>query len=190
MSSLLNLYMSFFKIGIFSFGGGLSSLPLIQEEIVGTNGWLSLSEFSDLVSIAQMTPGPISLNAATFVGTNLHGLKGAIVASIGNISPSIIIVSFLAAMYFKYQNLSTFQGILDTLKPASLALIAAAGLNILSPALLGGEAGEILSTKINYLGLFLFGASLFILQKKKVHPILTMLSVGIVYTLAKSVLPF
>lgn len=72
---LLNLYLTFFKIGLFSFGGGYATLPIIQQEVVTFNSWLSLSEFNDLITISQMTPGPIAINSATFVGTRMAGLS-------------------------------------------------------------------------------------------------------------------
>ena len=74
----LQLFLSFLQIGLFSFGGGYAAMPLLQEQLVARNGWLSVQEFADLVTIAEMTPGPIAVNAATFVGTKLAGLPGAL----------------------------------------------------------------------------------------------------------------
>ena len=89
---LIKLFISFFKVGLFSFGGGYAALPLIQEEVVNLNSWLSISEFNNLITISQMTPGPIAINSASFVGTRVYGLSGAIVASLGCVTPSFIIV--------------------------------------------------------------------------------------------------
>ncbi len=183
MSSLLSLYFSFFKVGLFSIGGGLAALPLIQEEVVNTNGWMTLLDFSDLVAIAQMTPGPIALNSATFVGTSLNGFSGAVVATLGNITPSIIIVSVLAYVYFKYKNLNTIRGILEGLRPASLGLIASAGLIIFVLAIWGNSTLSIQLEMSQILSLSIFAISLFVLQKFKWHPILVMLACGGVYTL-------
>lgn len=77
----LQLFLSFLQIGLFSFGGGYAAMPLLQEQLVARNGWLSVQEFADLVTIAEMTPGPIAVNAATFVGTKLAGLPGALAAT-------------------------------------------------------------------------------------------------------------
>ena len=99
----LRLFMSFLQIGLFSFGGGYAALPLIQEQIVELHGWLSQSEFTDLITISQMTPGPIAVNAATFVGIRVAGIPGAVTATLGCIFPSCVIVSILAFLYLKYK---------------------------------------------------------------------------------------
>ena len=97
----LNLFLSFLQVGLFSIGGGYAAIPLIQSQVVTANGWLSLSEFTDLVTIAEMTPGPIAINSATFVGIRIAGIPGALIATLGCILPSCIIVSVLAYIYFK-----------------------------------------------------------------------------------------
>ena len=88
----LRLFMSFLQIGLFSFGGGYAALPLIQEQIVELHGWLSQSEFTDLITISQMTPGPIAVNAATFVGFRVARIPGAVTATRGCIFPFCLIV--------------------------------------------------------------------------------------------------
>ena len=92
----LKLFVSFLQIGLFSFGGGYAAMPLIQEQIVNIHGWLSMSEFTDLITISQMTPGPIAINSATFVGVKIAGIPGAAGATFGCILPSCIIVSLNA----------------------------------------------------------------------------------------------
>lgn len=92
----LQLFWSFLQIGMFSFGGGYAAMPLIQEQVVNQNGWLSVAEFTDLVTISQMTPGPIAVNSATFVGIKIAGLPGALAATLGCILPSCVIVTGLA----------------------------------------------------------------------------------------------
>lgn len=108
----LELLWSFMQIGLFSVGGGMAAMPLIQNQVVTLHGWLSLTEFTDLITIAEMTPGPIAVNSATFVGMRIAGLPGALVATVGCILPSCIIVSLLAWLFFRYQNLRVIQGIL------------------------------------------------------------------------------
>ena len=95
----LQLFLSFLKIGAFSFGGGYAAMPMIQQQMVDVYHWLSVSEFGDLVTISQMTPGPIAVNSATFVGIRIAGLPGAVAATWGCIFPSCIIVSVLAYIY-------------------------------------------------------------------------------------------
>ena len=89
----LQLFLSFLQIGLFSFGGGYAAMPLLQEQLVAWHGWLSVQEFADLVTIAEMTPGPIAVNAATFVGTKLAGLPGALAATAGVILHACILVT-------------------------------------------------------------------------------------------------
>ena len=112
----------------------MAALPLIQGQVVTAHGWLSASEFTDLITISQMTPGPIAINGATFVGIKIAGLFGAFVATLGCITPSCIIVTLLAWLYMKYRNLSAMQLILTSLRPAVVAMIASAGITILTTA--------------------------------------------------------
>lgn len=93
----LKLILSFLMIGAFSFGGGYAAMPLIQNQVVNLHHWLSISEFTDLITISQMTPGPIAVNSATFVGLKVGGLFGAVVATFGCILPSCIIVTTIAS---------------------------------------------------------------------------------------------
>ena len=99
----LQLFWSFLQIGLFSFGGGYAAMPLIQNQVVAVHGWLTQREFTDLVTISQMTPGPIAINSATFVGSKIAGTGGSLAATIGCILPSCIIVSLLAYMYMNYR---------------------------------------------------------------------------------------
>lgn len=177
---LLTLFWSFFQIGLFSIGGGMAAIPLIQSQVVDLHQWLSLTEFTDLITIAEMTPGPIAINSATFVGIRIAGIPGAIVATIGCIFPSIIIVSILAWLYFKYKELSVVQGVLSGLRPAIVALIASAGLTILISAF--WVEGDVLANPqaINPLSVLLFIAALFTLRKWKINSIYVILGCGII----------
>lgn len=128
----LQLFLSYLQIGAFSFGGGYAAMPLIQAQVVEKYHWLSMTEFGDLVTIAEMTPGPIAINSATFVGTQVAGLSGALIATLGCILPSCIIVTLLAKIYIQYRNVKIMQDILGTLRPVVVSMIAVAGLGILS----------------------------------------------------------
>ena len=99
---LLQLFFSFIKVGLFSVGGGYAAIPLIQDQIVNVHHLMTMSEFTDLITIAEMTPGPISINSSTFVGTRLAGPIGAIVCTLGCIIPSFIICLLLAHFYYKF----------------------------------------------------------------------------------------
>ena len=173
---LLKLFLCFFQIGLFSIGGGYVAIPLIEAQVVDHYGWLSLAEFTDLVTIAEMTPGPIALNAATFVGVRLHGVAGAIMATLGCITPSLILVTILAVLYNKFRKLNVMQNILSTVRPVVVALIASAALSILLLALFGGQG----IVGFNPIALVLFAAALVALRKWKPSPILVMLLCGVI----------
>ena len=142
----LQLFLSFLQIGALSFGGGYASMPLIEAQIVTGHGWLTMTEFSDLVTIAEMTPGPIAVNAATFVGTKVAGVLGALVATAGCILPACVLVTLIARLYLKYRNLTVLQSVLGSLRPAVVAMIASAGLTILMNAFWGGRTVVLANT--------------------------------------------
>ena len=142
----IQLFIAFFQVGLFSFGGGYAALPLIQEQTVEIHNWLTMQEYIDLVAISNMTPGPIAINASTFTGMKLGGILGAVCATAGCVAPSCIIVALLAILYYKYRNLDVSKGILFGLKPASAGLIASAGLSIAIGALFINSSAPTFST--------------------------------------------
>lgn len=158
----------------------MAAIPLIQNQVVEAHQWLTFTEFADLITIAQMTPGPIAVNSATFIGMRIAGFPGAIIATIGSIFPACIIVTLLAYIYNKHKGLSVIQAVLAGLRPAIAALIAAAGLKILHIAVLGGKPIEVGSSSFNYIALFLFAGALFALRKWKLNPISVMVGSGVI----------
>jgi chromate transporter len=176
---LLKLLWSFAQIGLFSFGGGYAALPLIQNQVVELHGWLTLQEFTDVVTISQMTPGPIALNAASFVGTRVAGLSGAVIASFGCVLPSLIIVLFLAWFYYRYRSLRFMQGILSGLRPAVVALIASAGLAILFLALFGSTTLPSSFEEVNLYAVSMFVIGFIVMRLRKINPILMILGSGV-----------
>lgn len=180
---LLEVFWSFFIIGLFSIGGGYAALPLIEHQVLEVHNWLTLTEFADLLTISQMTPGPIALNASTFVGTRVAGLPGAIIATIGCVTPSCIIVMTLSYFYFKYKNLSSIQGILKGLRPAVVSLITSAALSILLLAVFKSEDTTLWTMKIsdiNYISIVLVVIGVFVLRKYKLDPIKVMIATGVI----------
>lgn len=173
----LKLFWSFFQIGLFSIGGGYAAMPLIQKQVVDLNHWLSMGEFVDIITISQMTPGPIAINSATFVGIHIAGFGGALVATFGCILPSCIIVLTIAYFYYKYRNLSVIQGALSGLRPAVVSLIASAGVSII--ILTFWDSGVIALSGFDVSACCLFAAALFVLRKWKPNPILVMASCGL-----------
>lgn len=162
----ISLFFSFFQIGLFAIGGGYAAMPLIAQQTVEIHKWLTMSQFTDLVTIAEMTPGPIAINAATFVGTRMAGLTGAVSATFGCILPSCLIVSFLSFIYRKYKNASGFASVLSCLRPTVVALILSAGIAILKTAVFKGKADVINAC--------LFVCAFIVLRKFKTNPILVM----------------
>lgn len=177
---LIKLFWSFFQIGMFSIGGGMAAIPLIQNQVVNFHNWLTLTEFTDLITIAEMTPGPIAINSATFVGIRIAGIPGAVVATVGCIFPSCVIVSILAWIYFKYKELTIIQGVLSGLRPTIVALIASAGLSIFTLAVWGEGGFSTNPPTINLVSVLLFAMAIFILRKWKPNPIFVMLGSGII----------
>lgn len=173
----LQLFVSFLQVGMFSFGGGYAALPLIQGQVVTTHGWLSMSEFTDLITISQMTPGPIAVNSATFVGEKIAGVPGALCATAGCILPSCIIVTVIAKIYLKWRNMELFQGVLGSLRPAVVAMIASAGISILVTALWGNDIISLAGTKWSLAVIFVI--CIFLIQKVKMNPVWVMLLAGV-----------
>ena len=184
MTALLQLFWSFFQVGLFSFGGGYAAMPLIQAQVVDLHGWLNMTEFADIITISQMTPGPIAINSATFVGMRIAGVAGALVATVGCVLPSCIVSLLLAKLYLKYRSLDLIHGALGGLRPAVIALIASAGVTILLGALQTSAGG------MDWLNAGVFAAGLLILLlRPKTDPILVMVGAGLVGLVGYSWLP-
>ncbi|MDN6731826.1 MAG: chromate transporter [Atopostipes suicloacalis] len=173
----LELFWSFLKIGLFSFGGGYAAIPLIEDIIVHQNDWLSVVEFTDLITISQMTPGPISVNSATFVGLNIAGIGGAFFATLGNLMPSFLIVTFIAWLYMRYRNIDSLQNVLKVLQPAVIAMIAAAGVSLMITAFWGLSSISISTTSVKAVIIFIL--SLVLIIKYGVKPIKVMILSGV-----------
>jgi chromate transporter len=165
------LFLSFLSVGAFSFGGGYASLALIRQAVVLERGWLTAAEFANLITISEMTPGPIAINAATFVGTRIAGLPGALVATLGCVLPPCLIVALLSHLYLRYRKQRMIAGVLDALRPTVVSLVASAGLSILVPMALAGGA-------VQWQPILLFLGCLALLQWKKIRPIGVMLLAG------------
>lgn len=175
----LKLFLSFLQIGAFSFGGGYAAMPLIQEQVITLNHWLTMDAFTDLVTIAEMTPGPIAINAATFVGTQVAGLPGAVAATFGCILPSCVFVTLLAWLYARFRNMALLQKTLGALRPAVVAMIAKAGLTILISAFFLDGTVSLALHNVSFRSVVYFVLALFLLRKAKWNPILVMVLCGV-----------
>ena len=162
----LKVAFAFLKIGAFSFGGGYAVLSFIQREIVEANGWISPEQFVDIVAIAEMTPGPIAVNSATFVGYNMFGVWGGIMCTLCTIAIPVTL-SLIVSFYFsKFKGNKYLQNALAGIRPAVIGLIAASCLSV----------AEISITSLY--SLLFFGIALLLVWKFKVNPIITLIICG------------
>lgn len=161
MVILIKLYLIFLKIGAFSFGGGYAMLPFIEKEIIHKNNWLSLSEFMDVIGISQMTPGPVSINSATFVGYKLSGIFGSLAATLGVVTVSFVLVTIASKAMDKFKESAILKSALLGMRPVLIALIIQAFLSLAKEAYV--DVKSVIITLV-------IGGCLF---SKKIHPILT-----------------
>lgn len=160
------LFWEFAKVGLFCVGGGYASMPLIQAVVVDGYHWLTLSEFIDIFTISQMTPGPIGINAATFAGTKVAGMGGAVAATLGFVTPSFILGIILAKLFYKYGDIGPIRGILNGLRPAVVALIVSAGIGFVLLALWNTEKLPIDPGSIDLRGTLILLLALLAVRKK------------------------
>ena len=165
--TLIQLFLTFAKIGLFAFGGGSATLPLIEREIVIGLQWLSHSEFLELIAISELTPGPIAINAATFVGYKLGGFWGSTIATIGVCLPSVTLILIVAHFLQRFEANIWADKIVRGLRPAVIALIAAAAYSI---------AGKGIT---DVWGIIIAVASFLVLRTRKINPILVLIMAGI-----------
>lgn len=153
-------------------------MPLIQNQVVDINGWLTLAEFTDLITISEMTPGPIAVNAATFTGTRIAGLGGALAATLGCIAPACVIVSLLAWTFNKHGEVRLIKGTLSGLRPAVIALIMCAGLSMLVLSFWGHDGISFDIGALDITAVLLFITGIILIKKLKRNPIFVMLVCG------------
>jgi Chromate transport protein ChrA len=172
----LTLFVSFFKIGLFGFGGGYAMLPLIQREVVDVHQWISVSDFTDIVAISQTTPGPIAFNSATYIGytavtdmgfATSYGVLGSAICTLAVSIPSLIIMTIVCAFFFRLKTNPWMQASLSVLKPAIIGLIASAALMLMNGY-----------NFIDYKSWIIFGVVL-VASIKKVDPILLIVLSGV-----------
>ena len=180
---LLKLFVAFVQVGLFSVGGGYAAIPLIKEQIVNIHGILTMEEFTDLITVAEMTPGPILINSATFVGMRVAGVVGVIVCSVACVIPSFCICLLLAYFYYRYRKVAGMQVVLGALRPAVVALIGSAAVSILLLALFGSNLAGIAMENIKLIELLIFVAALFALRKWKVSAVSVILGSGVIGTI-------
>lgn len=178
MGGLLKLLLVFCQIGLFSIGGGYAIIPFIQELAVEKYGWVSQRVFTDIIAISQLTPGPLAVNTSTFVGLQIAGVPGAIIATFGCVISGVGI-SILLYRFFQRFNKSIYVfEALNGLRSASLGLIISAAATILLLTFLGTPAISV-AANVDWIAVGVFAGSLFVLRKWKMNPILLMVLTGI-----------
>ena len=181
MISILEIFLSFIKIGLFAFGGAYAVIPLIEEQMVTNTKWMSFTEFSDLVAIDELTPGPIIINSSTFIGMKLAGVPGAITATLSCVVPGCVIALILIYLYKKYKNIPVISEAIRVLKCMSVALI----FSVLIKMFLNSVFPIDYSLKsANYLSFVMMIVSFIILKRYKTNPLFIMLGCGFITLLA------
>lgn len=193
---LLQLFASFFQIGLFSFGGGYAMIPLIQHELE-RHGWMTSGQFIDIIAISQMTPGPLSVNAATFVGYKSAGVVGGFIATLGVALPSLILILVLSGFFFRYRTHPLQRKLFYCIRPAIVGLIADAAISVLQTSLfkISFDSGWVSVFFGDFLGAFdirgilLFTGFVVLLTIGKMNPIALMGISAVVGILVYTVLP-
>lgn len=167
----LELFVTFFKIGLFTFGGGYAMLPLIQQEVLDKE-WATQAELVNFIAVSESTPGPFAINMSTYIGTEQVGFLGALSATLGVVLPSFIIILIVAKCYEKFQSSKIVKGCMSGLKPCVVGLIGAAVVSIASTVIFPIGISAAVFTNLNfYISIAIFGV-MAVLAFKKVHPIL------------------
>lgn len=178
MKIVWKLFTVFLKTGLLSIGGGYAVIPMIQEQVVEKNSWISRKMFTDIITISQMTPGPLAVNTSTFVGLQIGGIAGALAATVGCILCGVMISLTLYRFFQTHQTSVYVLEVLNGLKYASLGLIISAAFTIIQLAFYGGyESGQSMLS-LNRTAFFLFLSALFILRKWKLNPIIIIFMSG------------
>lgn len=179
----LQLFYTFFKIGLFGFGGGYAMISMIQGEVVTRHEWLSSNEFTDIIAISQMTPGPIGINSATYVGysavvnagySHAVGILGSTIATVSVVLPSFILMVLISKFFLKYQKHPIIASVFEGLRPGVVGLLAAAALVLMNRENFGTYNWQILTSIILFVGTFIAS------YRYKVNPILLIVICGII----------
>ena len=163
MMTLINLFFSFLKIGMFGFGGGYAMIPFIKNEVVVNHNWISEVDFLDIIGISQMTPGPVAINTATFVGFRVEGIKGALISTLGVVIFSLVAVIFISKSIDKFKDNKYLDAVFTGLKPVLIALIISAFVSLAK------------NSYTDFKSIIISIITLGLLLTKKIHPILVII---------------
>ncbi|MFW6015751.1 MAG: chromate transporter [Halanaerobiales bacterium] len=175
------LYLEFFKIGLFSIGGGLATLPFLQE-LAAKYGWITSEELLNMIAISESTPGPIGVNTATFVGYNTAGIPGGLIATIGLATPSIIIIAIIAHYFMKFNEHQLVQGAVLGVRPAVTGLIASVAFELGKDHLFNPQYFTLneFFKLFNFKALLFFAILFYLIYKYEKHPILYITAAAVI----------
>lgn len=176
---LFELFITFFKIGLFTFGGGYAMIPLMSDEVV-SKGWLLSEQLMDFIAISESTPGPFAINMATFIGYNQQGILGAIMATLGVVMPSFIIILIIAKAFHKFASNKYVVGFLSGVKPVVVGIIFAVAFTFLLKSIFNIDILNILDVEFHWSSLLIF-FTVFAMSRiwRKLHPVYIVLVSGI-----------
>lgn len=183
MLLFLQLFYTFFKIGLFGFGGGYAMISMIQGEVVTRYQWLTTSEFTDIIALSQMTPGPIGINSATYVGytaivnagySHAIGVIGSVIATVSVVLPSFILMIFISRFFLKYQKHPAVESVFRGLRPGVVGLLAAAALVLMNGENFGNNSYQVIISSV------LFAGTLIASYRYKINPILLIIIAGVI----------
>jgi chromate transporter len=180
--SYIKLYFIFFKIGLFTIGGGLAAIPLLQEEVLARS-WLSLGEFTDMIAVSESTPGPIGANVATYVGFSQMGILGSVIATLGLVTPSVIIIILIAKFVLHFRDNKVVDSVFIGLRPAVTGLILSAAFSVALITLVDIDLykeSNILTDLFNIKAIIMFLVFYYAIYKWKKHPIYYILAAGLI----------
>ncbi len=182
---LLELFLTFFRIGLFTFGGGYAMLPLVQEAVVN-KGWMTNEQIVDFIAVSESTPGPFAINISTYVGNETGGIIGAVCATLGVVLPSFIIILIVAKCFDKFRRSKAVEGCMTGLKPAVIGMIGSAVVSIGMTVFFPDDkvTASVFTDIPFYISLAIFGAALFFTLKKKISPIIIIASSAVVGIIA------
>ncbi len=171
---LINLFLTFFKIGAFTFGGGYAMLPIIQEQ-VAQKGWLTKEQLINFIAVSESTPGPFAINVSTYVGMETAGILGAVCATLGVVMPSFIIILIVARFFIRFKNSRLVSGAMSGLKPAVIGLISSAVVNTASTVFFASGISFAVVSSFAFISSAVIFLVMLLLVFKKCHPILIVL---------------
>ena len=183
MLLFLQLFYTFFKIGLFGFGGGYAMTSMIQGEVVTRYQWLTTSEFTDIIALSQMTPGPIGINSATYVGytaivnagySHAIGVIGSVIATVSVVLPSFILMIFISRFFLKYQKHPAVESVFRGLRPGVVGLLAAAALVLMNGENFGNNSYQVIISSVLFAGTFIAS------YRYKINPILLIIIAGVI----------